>query len=129
MSDLVRESCLLRFEEHELIEFFGVAPPLDEDACSYSYEVKRDGMRVLFTVFPLDGGVHTSIYRDGVAAPVVSSRLERCSHMRFVTRYGSRFLEIGRPERPTTEPNPPLVWGLRISIDPHFRQEYIHEVD
>jgi hypothetical protein len=128
MAQLVQESCVLRFEEHEFIDFFGVDAPLDEDACSYSYELARDGLRFLFTVFPLDGGVYTSLYREGVDDPIVSSRLKGCTHMRFVSRNGRRFLEIGRPERPTTEPSAPPVWGLRISVDPHFRQEYIHEV-
>ena len=129
MAQLVQESCVLRFEEHEFIDFFGVDAPLDEDACSYNYELARDGLRLVFTVFPVDGSVSTSIYREGVTDPIVSTRLQDCTHVRFSLRSGARFLEIGRPERPTTERTAPLVWGLRIAVDPHFRQEHIHEVD
>lgn len=68
MSYLVRESCVLRFEHHEFGEFFGIVSPLDEEGCSYSYELERDGVRLLFTVFPIDGSVYTSVYRDGITA-------------------------------------------------------------
>lgn len=128
MSQLVREACTLRFDEHEFVEFFGVVSPLDEDTCSYSYEIERDGLRLLFTVFPLDGGIYTSLYRDGIAEPVVTSRLQACTHSRFVVRGAHRCLEVGRPEHPTAESDAPLAWGLRLSLKPYFRIEFIHEV-
>ena len=128
MSHLVTQACTLRFEEHEFVEFFGVVSPLDEDACSYSYELERDGLRLLLTVFPLDGGVYTSIYRDGLSEPVITSRLQGCTHSRFVLRGSQRCLEIGRPEHPTSEPGAPLTWGLRLFVEPHFRLEFIHDV-
>jgi hypothetical protein len=128
MSQLVREACGLRFDEHEFVEFFGVVSPLDEDACSYSYEVERDGLRLLFTAFPLDGGVYTSLYRDGITEPIVTSRLQACTHSQFVMRGAHRCLEVGRPEHPTSESDAPLAWGLRLSLKPHFRIEFIHEV-
>ena len=128
MSHLVREACMLKFEEHEFVEFFGVISPLDEDACSYSYSSQRDGLRMLLTVFPLDGGVYTSLYRDGIAEPVAISRLQGCTHLRFVLRGAYPSLEVGRPERPTSEATAPIVWGLRLFLEPHFRIEFIHEV-
>ena len=127
MSHLVKQACTLRFEEHEFVEFFGVFSPLDEDDCSYSYELERDGLRLLLAVFPLDGGVYTSVYRDSITEPVVKIRLQGCTHSRFVTRGAHYCLEIGRPERPTSEVKTPLTWGLRLFIEPHFRIEFIHE--
>ena len=128
MNHLVREACTLRFEEHEFVEFFGIVSPLNEDDCSYSYELERDGLRLLFTAFPLDGGIYTSVYRDGITEPIVTSRLQGCTHSRFVARGAHRCLEVGLPERPTSEPTAPLVWGLRLFVEPHFRIEFIHEV-
>ena len=128
MSHLVRQSCTLRFDEHEFVEFFGVVSPLDEEACSYSYELSRDGLRLLFTVFPIDGDVYTSLFRDGIDNPIATSRLGGCSHSRFVLHGSKRCLEIGRPEHPTTEQNAPLIWGIRVFVDPQFKIEFIHEV-
>jgi hypothetical protein len=128
MSQLFKPSCTLKFEEHEFVEFFGVVSPLDEDACSYTYTLHRDGMRLEFTIFPLDGGAYTSIYRDEIPEPLFRSHLQGCSHVRFISRGPRRCMEIGRPERPTSEPTAPLAWGLRLFVEPHFTVEYIHEV-
>ena len=110
------------------MEFFGIVSPLDEDACSYTYILRRDGLRLEFTMFPLDGGVFTSVFQDGIAEPVVKSHLKGCTNSRFVLRGSQHCLEIGRPERPTSEPSVPLTWGLRLFVEPHFSLEYIHEV-
>ena len=128
MSQLERAACTLKFEEHEFVEFFGTVSPLDEDACSYTYTLHRDGLRLEFTVFPLDGDAYTSIYRDGIAEPIVRSRLRGCTHLRSILRGSRPCLEVGRPERPTSEPTAPLTWGLRLFIEPHFTVEYMHEV-
>ena len=128
MGELNKEACALRFEEYEFAGFFGVVAPLDEDACSYSYELARDGLRLLCTLFPGDGAVHTAIYRDGISEPLVSSRLQGCTHSRFVMHGSRSCVEIGRPEWPTSEPSAPLTWGLRLFVEPHFNLEFIHEV-
>lgn len=127
MSELVRSACMLHFVEHEFVEFFGEVTPLDEDACSYSYTVRRDGMRLEFTIFPLSGEVYADIFRDGVSESVVKSRLDGCTHVRFIQFGPMQCLEIGRPYLPTSEPTAPLSWGLRLIIDPHLRVELIHE--
>jgi len=107
MSRLVREACALNFEEHEFTEFFGICSPLDEDACSYTYQLERDGLRLLFTVFPLDGGIYADVYRDHIVEPIIRTRMEGCTHTRFVTWGLQRCLEIGRPQHPTSEPSAP----------------------
>lgn len=120
-------TCSLKFDEHEFVEFFGTLGEFYEDAYSYSYILRRDGLRLEFTVFPLDGGVYTSVWRDGIVEPLVKSRLESCTHSRFVLHGTLGCLEIGRPEMPTSETTAPLSWGLRLFVDPHFRLEFIHE--
>ncbi len=128
MTGQAKTNTALRFEEHRYVEFFGVVSAFDEDAYSYSYTLERDGLRLLFTVFPLDGGVYTSLYRDGITEPIAKSRLDDCTHARFVAHGSRTCLEIGRPEHPTSEPTAPLIWGLRLFIEPHFSLEFIHEV-
>lgn len=128
MSKLVRSACTLKYAEHEFVEFFGTVSPLDEDACSYTYILRRDGLRLEFTVFPLDGGVYASIYRDSIPEPIVRSRLEDCTLSRLVMRGSQQCLEIGRPDHPTSEATVPLTWGLRLFVEPHFRLEFIHGI-
>jgi hypothetical protein len=128
MSLFVKPACALQFEEHEFVEFFGLVSPLEEDAYSYTYTLHRDGLRLEFTVFPIDGGAYTSIYRDGISERLFRSELQGCTHVRFIVRGSRQCMEIGRPERPTSEPSTPLTWGLRLFIEPHLAVEYIHEV-
>jgi len=127
LSELVRSACTLDFVEHEFVDFFGDVSPLNEDACSYTYTARRDGMRLEFTIFPLSGEVYADIFRDGVAESIVRSRLRDCTHARFVQFGPALCLEIGRPHLPTSERSAPLSWGLRLIIDPHLRVELIHE--
>lgn len=122
MAQLLKEACVLKFEEHELIEFFGVATALDEDSCSYTFTLSRDGLRLECAVFPLDGSVHTAIYRDGLSFPVVSSRLTGCTRARVVELApGLRCLEIGRQE----QTSPTLASGIRLIVDSQFRLEFV----
>lgn len=127
MAHLVKSACTLRFEEHEFVRFFGVISPLDEDSCSYSYTVKRDGMRLDFTLFPIDGDVYADIYRDSVTEPIIRYRLQGSTHTRFVYTGSTQSLEIGRPRRATSEEDAPLCWGLRLTVDPHLKLELINE--
>lgn len=128
MSNLVKEACTLRFIEHEFVEFFGMVSPLDEDACSYTYSLYRDGLRLEFTIFPIVGAVSTDLFRDGISEPIATSRLRDCTHSRLVSWGAHHCLEIGRPEHPTWEIGAPLAWGLRLFVEPHFRLQFIHEV-
>jgi hypothetical protein len=113
----------MRFTEHEFVEFFGIVGSFYENAFSYTYTLSHDGLRLDFTIFPRDDAVYTSIYRDGVAEPIISSRLEGCTHARFIDRGSRHCLEIGRPGHATSEPTVPLVRGLRLFLEPHFRVE------
>src|SRR5215472_9396108 len=127
MARLVQEACVLQYEEHELIGFFCMSPPLDEDACSYTFIADRDGLRLEFTIFPLDGSVFTSLYREGVVSPIVKNRLSNCTHLQVKSE--QRCLETGRPTFPTSGcgVSPIITSGLRLAIDPHIAIEFIHE--
>jgi hypothetical protein len=127
MSRLVRSACTLNFEEHEFVEFFGIVAPLDEEAFSYTYSTSRDGLRLVLTVFPVDGAVFTDLFRRGIDESVFVSRLTGCTHSRVVQLGSRRCLEIGRPVHPTSEPSVSLSWGLRLFIEQHLHVEYIHE--
>ena len=101
--------------------------PLDEDACSYTYTARRDGMELVFTIWPIAGDVYVDVLRDGVEEPVIRSRLRECTHSRFVRVGAIQCLEVGRPQIPTSEPTAPLTWGIRIAIDPHLQIDLINE--
>jgi hypothetical protein len=93
---------------------------LAREACALRFE-EHEFVEFFGIVSPLDEDAC-------VEEPIVTSRLRDCTHSRVVVRGANRCLEIGRPEQATSEPAPPLTWGVRIFVEPHFRVEFIHEV-
>jgi len=127
MARLIQSACTLRFAEHEFVEFFSMVSPLDEEACSYTYSARRDGLELVLTVFPVAGEIYADVFRDGVKQSIISSRLRDCTHSRIVRLGAVQWLEIGRPPVPTPHADAHLSWGLRLAIDPHLRIEPINE--
>lgn len=119
---------MIRWDETELVEFFGTVPTFCEGAHSFGFDLSQDGLRLLLTLFDLEGAVYVSIYREGIAAAVIDVVREHCTHA-FVSTFapGRRCLQIGSPEHPTTEMGAPpvLTRGVRLFIQPHLRLEFI----
>jgi hypothetical protein len=43
---------MLFWNEHELVEFFGVLPEVHEDSGGYTFRVEKGGLRLEVTFFP-----------------------------------------------------------------------------
>ena len=119
---------MLKWSETDLTEFFGVVAAFHDDAHSYSFEVSRDGLRLLVTLFDLEGAVYVSIFRDGLAEPLFTVRRELCTHVHITKDTGFRdCFEAGKPKYPVTDMGIPpfLARGVRVHITPHFQVELI----
>ena len=119
---------MLKWDETDLTEFFGVVATFHDDAHSHEFEVRRDGMRLLVTLFGPEKAVYVSIFRDGLAKPLFTVRRELCTHAHITEAAGfGRCFEAGAPKQPVTEMGiPPLfARGVRIYIEPHFQVELI----
>jgi len=107
-----------------------VARQHDDDAYVHSFEVSRDGLRLLVTLFELEHTVYVSLFRDGFSAPLFTVRRDRCTHV-HVTQAANcrRFFEAGAPERPVTNMGipPVLVRGVRVYMEPQFQVELIEK--
>lgn len=118
----------IHWSETEFAEFFGVIPTFYDDAHSHGIEISRDGLRLVLTLFDLEGAVYVSVYRDGLPEAIVDVVREGCTHA-FVSDFapGRCCLQIGSPEFPPTDPEvaPVLTRGIRVFVEPHFRLEFI----
>jgi hypothetical protein len=119
---------MFNWNKSDLTEFFAVAPRFHDDAHSHSFEVQRDGLRLLVTLFDLEGAVYVSIFRDGLPDSLFTVRRELCTHNHITD--GTRFrrcFEAGAPEHPVTNMDipPVLVRGVRVYIEPQFQVELI----
>lgn len=119
---------MLKWDEAELMEFFGVVPMYNDDAHSHSFEVSRDGLRMLVTLFDLEGAVYVSIFRDGLPEPIFTVQRELCTHAHVAESSDScRCFEAGAPKYAVTDIGIPpiLVRGVRVRLDPQFQVHLI----
>lgn len=122
---------MIRWRQDEVEEFFGVKATYYDGPHSYEFAVSRNGVRLLVTLFDLEGAVYASIYRDGLPEPLVTIVRESCTHALIASdTRGRACLAVGSPEAPVTEmgTSPLLHRGIRIFLEPQFQLEFIdHE--
>jgi hypothetical protein len=119
---------VIQWRETDFAEFFGVAAVYHDGPHSYEFEIARDGLRLLLTLFDLEGAVYVSIWGDGLTGPLFTVVRESCTHAQLATdTHGRRCLEIGSPDHPVNDIGimPSLVRGVRLYVDPQFRVESI----
>jgi hypothetical protein len=119
---------MLKWSEIDLTEFFGVAATFHDDAHSHEFEISGNGLRLLVTLYDLEGAVCVSIFRDGLAKPLFTVQRELCTHAHITETTGfRRCFEAGAPKHPVTEMGVPplLARGVRIYIEPQFQVELI----
>jgi hypothetical protein len=119
---------MLKWSEPDLTEFFGVVASFHDDAHSHEFEVSRDGLRLLVTLFDLEGAVYVSIFRDGLAKPLFTVQRELCTHAHITETAGfRRCFEAGTTKLPVTEMGipPVLARGVRVYTEPQFQVELI----
>lgn len=119
---------MLKWDETDLTEFFGVVATFYDDAHSHEFAVSRDGLRLLVTLFDAEGAVYVSIYRDGLAEPLFTVRRELCTHAHITESAGfRRCFEAGTTKHPITDMGVPplLARGVRVYVEPQFQVELI----
>jgi hypothetical protein len=119
---------MFKWDEPDLTEFFGVVATFHDDAHSHAFEVSRDGLRLLVTLFDLEGAVYVSIFRDGLAHPLFTVQRELCTHAHITEAAGCRrCFEAGAPKHPVTYMGVPpvLARGIRVYVEPQFQVELI----
>ncbi|HEX8557648.1 MAG TPA: hypothetical protein VF668_06080 [Pyrinomonadaceae bacterium] len=122
---------MLFWDEHELIEFFGVLPEVHEDSGGHTFRVERDGLRLEVTLFPdthealRAGEAYIDIFQAGRDEPVFSTRIKECPGCKRI-KYpnGWECLEVAAPARGIFMEEQWIVpMGARIRVNPHISVE------
>jgi hypothetical protein len=119
---------MLKWSETDLTEFFGVVATVNDDTLSHEFEISRDGLRLLVTIFDFEDAVYVSIFRDGLAEPLFTVKRELCTHAHVTNCAGfRRCFEAGVPKHAVTNMGVPpvLLRGVRVYLDPQFQVELI----
>ena len=54
----------LQWNEVDFLDFFAVEPAVEDYALSHEYELERDGLRLLFTVWEHESAIQASVFRQ-----------------------------------------------------------------
>jgi hypothetical protein len=119
---------MFKWDPTDMTEFFGAVATRLEDGDAHSFEVSRDGLRLLVTLFEFEGAVYVSLFRDGLVEPLITIRRQFCSHVHITQGTKSdRCFEAGSPKYRVTDMGIPplLVRGVRVYLTPQFHVELI----
>lgn len=119
---------MMYWNEHELVEFFGVLPYVHEDSGGYTFRVEKAGLRLEVTFFPnlhdhlRAGEVYIDLFQAGREEAIFSTRIKECPGFKY-TRHqnGWECLEIAAPARSIfMEENWLIPMGARITVNPQI---------
>jgi hypothetical protein len=128
----------LAWNETEFLDFFSVEPTVEEYAVSHSYEIERNGLRLLFTVWQLESVIQASLFRDNVDEPLFAFAAYVRGEARFINDKRGRFLAF---EDTVIAPNRfwyfqsgdlfdrkrfPISLTVTMTIDPDIRIEFVN---
>jgi hypothetical protein len=98
---------MLAWNETDFLECLEVEPTIDEYGEGYHYTVKKDGMRLLLSVFQYSSDVRISVFRDGIERAIISLSIRECSGTKRVKDARGDYLEFA----------PSNVFGERFDSD------------
>ena len=128
---------MLFWNEHELVEFFGVLPEVHEDSGGYTFRVEKEDLRLEVTLFPDShehlpaGNVYIDLFKAGREDPIFTTRIKECPGCRYI-KYQNRWecLEIAAPAQSIfMEENWLVPMGARIRVNPQISVEIFQSED
>lgn len=119
---------MLKWNETDLMGFFGVVGIFHEGTHAHSFEVSSDGLRLIVTLFELEGEVCVSMFNDNLPKPLFTVQRTLCTHV-HITKSSDfrRCFEAGAPKHSVTNMGipPVLTRGVRVYVEPNFQVELI----
>jgi hypothetical protein len=97
------QNLAVRYDESEFIEALEVLPHdgPEGDGVSRIFDITREGLRLLVTVFQYDGDLAVSVYQEGCDIPII-------------TRWARGFTRAGRTIDPSGAEALEVLWPLGI---------------
>ena len=84
----------LEWNELDFLDFFAVEPTVEDHAISHDYQIERDGLRLLFTVWQLESVIQASLFRDESDDALFTFAAYARGEARFINDKRGRYLEI-----------------------------------
>lgn len=84
----------LQWNELDFLDCFGVEPTAEEYAVSHNYEIARDGLRLLLTVWQLESVIQASVFRDKSDDALFTFAAYVRGEARFINDKRGRYIEV-----------------------------------
>src|SRR5262245_55835430 len=85
---------MLVWDETDVIACLEVLPVVGDHAVSYTFSLRRDGLRLELTIYPYDRDVCISLHRCGIDVPTFDVKLIDCDGVRYVNDTRGEYLEF-----------------------------------
>lgn len=84
----------LQWDELDFLECLEVVPQVEEYGISYSYEVHRDSLRLLVTVWPMESAVQWTLWQASIETPLLDFALFVRGAVRHINDKRGEYLEF-----------------------------------
>lgn len=123
----------LEWNDIDLLDFFSVEPAVEDGEVAHSYEVERNELRLLLTVWQYESVIQVSIFRSSVDDAIITFAAYVRDRVRFINDQRGRYLEIAgcitAPSRfsyidfgdPFDAERMPIAITLVVTIDPDIQ--------
>jgi hypothetical protein len=122
----------------DFLDFFAVEPTVEDYDVSHNYEIERNGLRLLLTVWQHESVIQASVFRDDADAALFTFAAYVRTATRFVNDKRGRYLEIAdciiAPNRfwyiesgdPFDRKRFPIAVTVTVAIDPDIRIAFVN---
>lgn len=115
-----------KWNEYQLTEFFGVVPQKDEDQLCLSFNIEKDGLRLLVTFLHYDFDVHLDLFRDGIDEPLLETKIMSSAGAKHISHEnGYECMEIGASDKYIDYYGKEWIasMAVRLKLNPHISIE------
>lgn len=135
-SPIELHSCLmpqLRWDDIDFLDFFAVEPAVEDYGASHSFEVERNGIRLLFTLWQLESVIQASLFRGQSDNALFTFAAYVRGEARVINDVRGRYIDfencIIAPSRfwyiqagnPFDQQRYPISVTIRLETDPDLR--------
>lgn len=115
------------WDETDFIEGLSVIPEVEDAGIAHHFVARRNGLRLLLSVYQYDAEVWISLFREESKESIFTIGLKDSSEARLVrNRKGPDYIEIAAGNifggRHDGESRIPI--GIRLSVDPDFKIQF-----
>ncbi len=84
----------LEWDNTDFLEFFATEPVIEEYGVWHNYEIERDGLKLLLTIWQLDSVIQASLYRGKSEVALVTFAAYVRGSARFINDDRGRYINF-----------------------------------